>query len=139
VAEQSDCERCEDYGLTYDLVSAETVLITKSVAQSESHLNELASTIESAIIPRLLLSHGVAPPMSSMSPGSSFSIEPDAVEAFVKLVISQDNAEALDFIEGLLSRGAAVERVLLDLMAPAARLMGEMWSADLCSFVDVTL
>jgi methanogenic corrinoid protein MtbC1 len=29
--------------------------------------------------------------------------------------------------------------VLLGLMAPAARLLGDMWSADLCDFVDVTL
>lgn len=139
VAEHSDNERCEDYGLTYDLVSAETVLITKSVAQSESHLNELASTIESAIIPRLLLSHGFARPMNDISPGDTFTIDKDSIEAFVKLVFSQDNAEALDFIESLLARGTPVERVLLDLMAPAARLMGDMWSADLCSFVDVTL
>ena len=35
--------------------------------------------------------------------------------------------------------GLPVERVLLDLLAPSARLMGEMWTADQVSFVDVTL
>ena len=49
VAEPAACDSCEDFGLTYDLVSSESVLISKSVANSTSHLNHLATTIESAI------------------------------------------------------------------------------------------
>ena len=42
----------------FDLLKAEALLVTKSMSKTDSHLDELASTIESAIIPRLLLSHG---------------------------------------------------------------------------------
>jgi MerR family transcriptional regulator, light-induced transcriptional regulator len=139
VAEQSDCERCEDFGLTFDLVSAQTVLVPKPVVQPESHLHDLATTIESSIIPRLLLSHGLGRAVNDLSPISGFAIGADSVSDFAALVISEDNYEAMAFVEGMLSKGVPIESILLDLMAPAARLMGEMWTADLCSFVDVTL
>jgi methylmalonyl-CoA mutase cobalamin-binding subunit len=32
-----------------------------------------------------------------------------------------------------------IETLLLHVMAPAARHLGDMWTADLCDFVDVTL
>ena len=139
VAEPAACDSCEDFGLTYDLVSSESVLISKSVANSTSHLNHLATTIESAIIPRLLVNHGVGLVARDRIDGVSTVIDGRTIAAFVHQLISQDNSEGYDFVEELLGRGVPMERVLLELMAPAARLMGEMWTADQCSFVDVTL
>ena len=139
VAERTGCESCEDYGLAFDLVKAEALLVTRSISKTDSHLDELASTIESAIIPRLLLNHGLEVVMNDLSPMRLREITAQTVESFTQLVFSPDNAEAIDFVERLLSDGYAVERVLLDLLAPSARLMGEMWTADIISFVDVTL
>lgn len=139
VAEPAACDSCEDFGLTYDLVSSETVLISKSVTSSTSHLSQLATTIESAIIPRLLVNHGVVPEARDHKDGPAGEIDGRSIEAFAHSLISQDNSEGYDFVEDFLNRGVPMERVLLELMAPAARLMGEMWTADKCSFIDVTL
>ena len=38
-----------------------------------------------------------------------------------------------------LARGATVEALLVDLLAPAARRLGEYWEEDRCDFVDVTM
>lgn len=54
-------------------------------------------------------------------------------------MFSPDNSEAIVFIEDMMDRGLLVERVMLGILAPSARLMGDMWTADLVSFVDVTL
>lgn len=37
----------------------------------------------------------------------------------------------------LLSRGMGMETLLLDVLAPAARRLGDLWMQDACSFVDV--
>ncbi|MFM9827954.1 MAG: B12-binding domain-containing protein [Sphingomonas sp.] len=45
----------------------------------------------------------------------------------------------LDYVEGLLSRGVSVDCILVDLLAPTARRLGEYWEDDRCDFVDVTM
>lgn len=139
VADAKLRESCDDYGLSYDIVTSESVLITKSVNQSTSHLQQLATTIESAIIPRLLVSHGVAGEQRASAAPGPLAIDGKLVQEYARLVISQDNAEGTAFVQELLDNGIPMERLLLELLAPAARLMGEMWTADQCSFVDVTL
>jgi len=39
----------------------------------------------------------------------------------------------------LLARGVAAETLLVDLLAPAARRLGEYWESDLCDFTEVTM
>lgn len=38
----------------------------------------------------------------------------------------------------LLNRGVGMETLLLDVLAPAARRLGDLWAQDACTFVDVT-
>lgn len=38
----------------------------------------------------------------------------------------------------LLNRGVGMETLLLDVLAPAARRLGDLWAQDICTFVDVT-
>jgi MerR family transcriptional regulator, light-induced transcriptional regulator len=146
LAPRQDCERCEDYGLAIDLIRAETVLVTKAISVASAHLDELASTIESAIIPRLLVSHGARPALNDRPDNAGFAVSAETVQvsaetiqSFTELVFSPDNSEAIDFIEDMIGKGLPVERVMLGILAPSARLMGDMWTADLVSFVDVTL
>lgn len=139
LADGPTCERCEDYGLAIDLIRAETVLVTKAISVASSHLDQLATTIESAIIPRLLVSHGAGPAMNDRPASSGFNVSPETIQTFTDLVFSPDNSEAIVFIEDMMNRGLPVERVMLGVLAPSARLMGDMWTADLVSFVDVTL
>lgn len=102
-----------------------------------AEFNSLVSTIESAIIPRLLLNHGVRP--AGHVERADAALETKAVERVVGLAMGPDSSELARYINEFVSRGVPKERVLMEIMAPAARLMGDMWTADLCSFVDVTL
>ena len=48
-------------------------------------------------------------------------------------------AQAEEFVACEIAKGATSESVLLDLFAPSARRLGELWETDACTFVDVTL
>ena len=97
----------------------------------------LARVIESEIIPRLLLAHAERsrprPPE-----GDEFPTAQD-VAAVASLAVSGGCDAVLERIAEVQARGAEIEAVLLDLLAPAAHRLGDMWVDDLCSFTDVTL
>lgn len=103
----------------------------------------LARLIEGEIIPRLLLAHrteSFAPVLAErrIDPHDAPITAAEAA-AFVTLVLNQEVHALLAEIEALLARGIIVEDVYLQLLAPAARSLGEMWEDDLCDFVDVTM
>jgi methanogenic corrinoid protein MtbC1 len=93
-------------------------------------------TIEREIIPRLLLAHRARALPPSVNPTRPTGAD---VEAFATLLLSDDEEAAGRFLHRVSARGVPLESVLLDLVAPAARRLGEMWSLDLCTFIDVTL
>jgi methanogenic corrinoid protein MtbC1 len=45
----------------------------------------------------------------------------------------------LAHVESILARGVPLDTLMVDLLAPTARLLGEFWEADRCDFVDVTM
>ncbi|NJO54389.1 MAG: hypothetical protein HC829_05680 [Bacteroidales bacterium] len=100
---------------------------------------QIARTIEGEIIPRLMLVHrlepagAVTPFLDRPALGSS------EVAEFARLVMSHDIAEACSYIEMLRAQGLSLETLFLDLLAPTARLLEEMWQADLCDSTDVTV
>ncbi|MEG3086784.1 cobalamin B12-binding domain-containing protein [Sphingomonas sp. PB4P5] len=101
------------------------------------HAQSLSSLIEREIIPRLIAAHaGVA---AARSPASEQPVDVAEIAAFAPLVMQIDADALLAHIEAILDRGVAVETVMVDLLAPAARLLGEYWEADRCDFVDVTM
>lgn len=93
----------------------------------------LSRTIEAEIIPRLLLAHRMVaePDVARVTAGD--------VAQFAGLSLSDNRAAAMDYVEAMLARDLPIEAVFLDLLAPAARLLGDMWREDLCSFADVTV
>lgn len=99
----------------------------------------LAETIENVIIPRLKLNFGVDTASVVEAILAGRALDPDTISGFCRLVVGADSRDAFRFVEILLERGVSIEAVLLDLMAPSARVMGELWEADLCNFVDVTV
>ncbi len=99
----------------------------------------LAETIENVIIPRLQLNFGVDTVSVAEAVLAGRTLDRDTVSGFCHLVVGADSRDAFRFVEILLERGVTIEAILLDLMAPAARVMGELWESDLCSFVDVTV
>lgn len=149
-AGRQDDDSCEDFGLTLELVMAQTAMIAKTIHgnQAQSHLHDIASTIETAIIPRLMLLHGAEAAevagrgarMNDLSPQAAVQQRPvDKVDSFIEMTLGNDNARAFAYLEQQMIEGVPVETLLLDVLAPAARVLGDMWEADVISFMDVTL
>lgn len=96
----------------------------------------LAGIIEGQIIPRLVCAHRSDGQISS---GKQDRIAPSQAEGFAPMVLRLEAHALLEQVEGFLARGASVESVLIDLLAPAARQLGSWWEEDSCDFVDVTM
>jgi methanogenic corrinoid protein MtbC1 len=104
----------------------------------EERLTRLVQTIEKDIIPRLVRAHPNdcatrAPVDTTTRPGAA------DVESFTQQVMARDDPAiqaTLAFWRGI---GVSVETIFLDLLAPAARHLGELWEDDRCHFADVTV
>lgn len=93
--------------------------------------------IEAEIIPRLLMAHSTGE--SARGTKSSSVIDPSDAHRFASLPLTLEAAGLLEEVDAFLEKGVSVESVYLDLLAPAARRLGEMWDQDECDFVDVTM
>ena len=102
-------------------------------------LAALAQTIESEIVPRLMLAHKAERYSKAPEPGDQSEPSNGDVVAFASLVVTGDMKSAIGFIDDLRHRGVSLESIYVDLMAPAARHLGEQWLEDRCDFVAVTL
>ncbi|MFN3170106.1 MAG: B12-binding domain-containing protein [Hyphomicrobiales bacterium] len=140
--------------------------LARTPREEASSVDGLIHTIEGEIIPRLLLAHqsllrdekGAAPSSGDVdwsgghSEAASDGFADDDlaevsvlrvtradVTAFAELLIAFEPSVAKRFIDAQVSRGHAVPDLLLDLCAPAAKELGDMWLRDACSFCDVTI
>jgi methanogenic corrinoid protein MtbC1 len=96
----------------------------------------LTKVIEGEIIPRLFLAH------RELHRGVAQDNDPAEIltsEALARLVLDSESEEIVAHVQALLDRGITLERVFLDLLAPVARKLGELWEEDACTFTDVTL
>lgn len=108
-------------------------------AAVELRMALLARAIEHEIIPRLMMAHR-APNECLVPPAlSTERVSPQDVERFARLVLARDEDLAHACVEAMRQRGIPVETIYLDLLAPVARYLGELWEQDLCDFTDVTL
>jgi methanogenic corrinoid protein MtbC1 len=117
---------------------------TPSLASAELHSAHLADraierTIETELVPRLLMAHRIGSVVPSASPATARKITDDELTAFIDSVVGSDDGAAPAFVRRLLDQGVNVEGVYLDLLAPTARELGIRWEDDECSFVDVTV
>lgn len=99
----------------------------------------LVSTVETEIVPRLVdlyrgMAHGLVPRVRS----EHGSIGETEVRQFAELVITH-HEPALAILRRLAERGATAHELCLDLLAPAARRLGDLWTADRCHFSEVTI
>lgn len=111
------------------------------------YARSLTRLIESEIIPRLLVAHGT--PASSAIARSCHGemdqtygtgmISAAEIAAFAPLALQVEADELLAYVDCLIDRGVSHETLLVDLLAPAARLLGTLWEEDRCDFVDVTM
>jgi len=100
-------------------------------------LADLARMVEMEIIPRLMLAHRTVPVV--VGAGVDRPITAEDVAGFARLVLLEGDEAALAAMSAFRSSQVPVERLLLDLVAPTARHLGELWEQDLCGFTEVTV
>ena len=60
-------------------------------------------------------------------------------EKFVTLILGNDEDAGRAYVDSLRARGESIDSILLNLLAPVARQLGEMWETDHTDFANVTL
>jgi methanogenic corrinoid protein MtbC1 len=99
----------------------------------------LARALEADVIPRLVLSrHIPVEPAYRGDPSLPGPTQAD-VETLAAHVMRGDLVGAGAFVAGLLARDLPVERIYLELFAPVARHLGDLWADDRCDFTSVTI
>lgn len=99
---------------------------------------EVLTVIEAEIIPRLRLAHRddvLSRPVCSESRQPPTETE---ITEFARIATCHDLGSALSFVESMCRQGLSLEVVLLELVAGAARLLGEHWKQDLRTFNEVS-
>jgi MerR family transcriptional regulator, light-induced transcriptional regulator len=97
----------------------------------------ISGIIENQIIPRLLIA--CRDQSARADDITRDRISASQAEGFAATVLRLEAHSLMEQVEGFLARGASVEAVLVDLLAPAARQIGRWWEEDACDFVDVTM
>ena len=105
---------------------------------SREMLSRLSHTIEGDIIPRLMLAFNSPQPAAVRKPRTEDVSGPN-VDDFIQLLLDHDASVAASYVTTLRSEGTPLPTIYLDLLAPAARRLGEMWEEDECSFTEVTI
>jgi len=106
-----------------------------AISAAKDRLFRLARAIESDVIPRLVQAHRATETRRSAAPKPT---EAD-VQAFVADIVGDREEAVAATLDRMRQRGLPVEMLYLDLLAPAARLLGEMWNDDQCDFATVTV
>lgn len=107
-------------------------------AEFDPRDSPLLQAIEREIIPRLLFAYRTdarspAPCAESRQPPSR-----EELAEFAILAARSELAEVLAYVERLGRQGLSLEAILLHVIGPAARALGEQWQDDLLSFTEVT-
>ncbi|WP_158637990.1 cobalamin B12-binding domain-containing protein [Sphingomonas ginsenosidivorax] len=132
-----------DRGTTGDIRQHHLTIAREELESFRIHVDRdyarsLSALIEGEIIPRLMAAHAVDAERLAVS-DSEWSFDDADIEALAPLVMRVDADALLAHVEDILDRGVTVETVMVDLLAPTARLLGEYWEDDRCDFVDVTM
>ncbi len=101
--------------------------------------NNLVRTIEGEIIPRLVLAHAPVADKDGEPVAEGRLPTRAEVEEFTQLILAHDGVVASNYVDGLRKNGMSLEAVFLHLLAPTARRLGDLWTADLCDFARVTI
>lgn len=97
--------------------------------------DDLSRIVEGEIIPRLMLVSRV-----DRAPGGEIVLlGPETTERFALYTLSAGHDSLLAIVGTLLQQGVTLEAIYLDLLAPAARRLGDFWNEDRVSFGDVTI
>lgn len=105
---------------------------------SERLVADLADAVQEQVVPRLLLAHrGLAE--SGAIEDLGLHPDPDVIGNFAKYLLREDLDELMRRVESMQARGMPLETIYLDVLAPVARHLGDLWNEDLCDFTAVTV
>ncbi len=95
----------------------------------------LAATLRENVVPMLVGRNAQGRPqrrggVSSRSP---------AIDDFTRLLLDENSSRCEDVLEGFVSLDGDPQAATEELLAPAARLVGEYWRMDICDFMQVTV
>lgn len=79
------------------------------------------------------------PEIAARTGGGRDSPHCERVKTFAQFIFSGDGSDAALLLEQYFADGMTPESIMLDVMAPTARHMGELWADDRLNFVEVTL
>lgn len=99
----------------------------------------LSRTIETEIIPRLMLAHRADALAPLQQPAAAAAPTERQVAEFTLLTLGSQADLTLAYVRALRQTGVSLEAIYLDLLAPAARRLGALWETDHCSFSEVTM
>jgi MerR family transcriptional regulator, light-induced transcriptional regulator len=94
----------------------------------------LARIIEGEILPRLALAHQEG---QQAAVPTRQAPTPERIAAFVQALMEGD--PHAEWVRALLEEGLSLDALLLDLFAPAARRLGQLWEEDEAGFLDVAV
>ena len=95
-------------------------------------VRSLLAAIDQEIVPAL---ENTIPPKERVA----VDLADKDADTLLKLLLKQDFAATIDFLETLRQRPVPLMVLFTDLMGPVARRLGDMWANDECSFVEVTV
>lgn len=101
---------------------------------AEEAPDAIARIVESEILPRLMLAHRRPARRAAAERGPS----PEEIAAFSAMLLSPGPVNIEAQAAALRDGGLPLPKLLLDLLAPAARHLGELWEDDACDFLAVT-
>lgn len=101
--------------------------------------SSVSDVVERQVLPRLVLSHRGEGPRAAQRPVPAPSVDPAEITELAELVLRDAPEPAEHFLDARRHRGLRLEDFYLAYLAPAARLLGELWEDDRLSFTQVTI
>jgi methanogenic corrinoid protein MtbC1 len=133
----SEGSNASDLGSETDRRSWHSTPHAECLKEAEK-LPNLVRTIETEIIPRLMLALGGAADARLATNEPHNKIEQSDVDKLVALLLGSEVPLVVAYVDDLRAAGVPLDAIYLDLMAPSARELGRMWEEDLCDFTQVT-
>lgn len=99
----------------------------------------LGRAIESEIVPRLLMSLAASRRALASLGRDGPSPIPEDVNELARLLLSREASAAAAFVRKLREGGMPLERICLELFAPAAHRLSELWEQEQCTFMQFTV
>ena len=112
------------------------------IVSSRAEQYDLSLLLENLVIPRLIADRRDRASWTEnavVEPTGRRIISVHDVENFSRLSVDEEAHVLLSFVDECLATGSSVETIFVDLLAPAARRLGEYWDADSEDFVGVTM